>query len=90
MLIPSSHTDLERESREYARRNYNQGLGSKASWSKVSTEGQLSIHEHLYNPLSSWFGVQGSPGPKSAPEQLLSVHEHLYSSSLNSNLVLNC
>ena len=29
MLIGSSHTDLGRESREYARRNYNQGLGSK-------------------------------------------------------------
>ena len=31
MLIRSSHTDLGRESREYARRNYNQGLGSKGS-----------------------------------------------------------
>ena len=94
MLIRSSRTDLEREFREYARRNYNQDLGSKgvgprASWSKVPTEEQLSIHEHLYNPLSSWFGVQGSPGPKSAPEHLLSVHEHLCSSFLNSNLVLN-
>ena len=29
MLIRSSHTDLERESREYAKVNYNQGLGSK-------------------------------------------------------------
>ena len=65
-------------------------LGPRASWSKVPMEGQLSIHEYLYNPLSSWFGVQGSAGPKSAPEQLLSVHKHLYSSSLNSNIVLNC
>ena len=48
------------------------GVGPRASWSKVS------IHEHLYNPLSSWFGVQGSRGPKSAPEQLLSDQEHLY------------
>ena len=86
MLIQSSHTDLERESCVYARRNYNQGLGPRASWSKVPTEGQLSIHEHLYNPFSSWFGVQKSPGPKSAPEKLLSVHEHLYSSPLNVNV----
>ena len=25
-------------------------LGPRASWSRAPTEGQLSIHEHLYNP----------------------------------------
>ena len=32
-------------------------LGPRASWSKVPTEGQLSIHEHLYNPLPVEYGL---------------------------------
>ena len=38
-------------------------LGPRAAWSKVPTKGQLSIHEHLYNPLSKLVWCPGESWP---------------------------